>query len=221
MMKNDLVVVDYQGLVVSFSEEGWFNATEAASKFGKRVADWLENAETKTYINILAEFLKVPKKRDLIKANRGKYGGTWMHPKLAVAFARWLDPNFGVWCDLQIDNLIRGQHPHYNWKRLRHEATSSFKVKNEALRLVREAQGKACAAHHYQNESKLINYVLTGKFEGIDRNALSDEELTILSRLEVKDSVLIGHGFPYDDRKTALKVYAAELRIPQGIATLQ
>jgi hypothetical protein len=35
-------------------------------------------------------------------------GGTWLHPKLAVAFARWLSPEFAVWCDLQIDALIHG-----------------------------------------------------------------------------------------------------------------
>jgi len=39
------------------------------------------------------------------RADRG--GVTWMHPKLAVPFARWLDVHFGVWCDLQIDTIMR------------------------------------------------------------------------------------------------------------------
>jgi len=217
MVSNNLVIADYQGIVVPFTEDGWFNATKVADKFGKRPVDWLRLPDTERYIGALANFYKV-RKSHFIKTRRGKnVGGTWFHPRIAVPFARWCDVNFSIWCDCQIDQLIRGQHPHYNWKRLRHEASSSFKVKNEALRLVREAQGKACAAHHYQNESKLINYILSGKFEGIDRDALTDEELTILSRLEVKDSVLIGHGFAYEDRKTALKVYAAELRVPRDV----
>jgi hypothetical protein len=33
------------------------------------------------------------------------------HPKLAVVFARWLDVQFSVWCDLQIDKLLRGEAP--------------------------------------------------------------------------------------------------------------
>ncbi|WP_327190602.1 KilA-N domain-containing protein [Pseudomonas libanensis] len=36
-------------------------------------------------------------------------GGTWLHPKLAVAFARWISPDFSVWCDLHIDALLRGE----------------------------------------------------------------------------------------------------------------
>lgn len=44
----------------------------------------------------------------LLKTRRGRYNsGTWMHPKLAVAFARWLSVRFGVWCDTQIDSIIR------------------------------------------------------------------------------------------------------------------
>jgi hypothetical protein len=33
------------------------------------------------------------------KATLANGGGTWLHPKLAVRFAQWLDPKFAVWCD--------------------------------------------------------------------------------------------------------------------------
>lgn len=35
--------------------------------------------------------------------------GTWLHPKLAIHFARWLDPKFAVWCDEQIEALLNGK----------------------------------------------------------------------------------------------------------------
>ena len=35
-------------------------------------------------------------------------GGTWLHPKLAVDFARWLNPKFAVWCDEQITRIMTG-----------------------------------------------------------------------------------------------------------------
>ena len=212
MAKLEIVRADYRGLEVSFTEEGWFNATEAADRFGKRVADWLENLETKEYISALAECLKVPKERDLVKAKRGRNGGTWLHPKLGVAFARWLDVKFAVWCDLQIDSLIRKEHPHYDWKRIRHEATSSFKVMNDILKDARTEIGKATATHHYSNEARLINWVLTGKFDSIDRDSLSIVELDILTKLEVRNAVLIGRGLPYDDRKKMLEQYAIDMR---------
>jgi len=28
--------------------------------------------------------------------------GTWIHKSLIILFARWLSPDFAVWCDLQI-----------------------------------------------------------------------------------------------------------------------
>lgn len=56
------------------------------------------------------KLLSLAKQTGLVRAKSGSSengGGTWLHPKLAVAFARWLNVRFGVWCDLQIDNLIR------------------------------------------------------------------------------------------------------------------
>ena len=38
--------------------------------------------------------------------------GTWLHPKLAVIFARWLSAHFAVWCDKKIAELLQ-QHPEY------------------------------------------------------------------------------------------------------------
>ncbi len=56
------------------------------------------------------KLLSLAKQTGLIRVKSGSSdngGGTWLHPKLAVAFARWLNIHFGVWCDIQIDNLIR------------------------------------------------------------------------------------------------------------------
>ncbi|MHB0774292.1 hypothetical protein [Halomonas sp. WWR20] len=36
----------------------------------------------------------------------GDSPGTRLHSKLAVAFARWLDDDFAIWCDLHIDAFI-------------------------------------------------------------------------------------------------------------------
>lgn len=123
----DLVKAEYHDIAVTFTEDAWFNATAVADKHGKRVADWLGNSETQNYISALAEILNVPKEA-LLKTRRGRYGGSWMHPRLGVPFARWLDVKFGVWCDDQIYKILTSKHPHYDWKKLRHEATASYKV---------------------------------------------------------------------------------------------
>lgn len=106
---NNVIPFHYQGKAVRFNSDGWINAGDAAGQFGKRVDHWLANAETKQYINALAEALNTRDSGDLILSRRGRGGGTWLHPKLAVAFARWLDVKFAVWCDLHIDALLRGE----------------------------------------------------------------------------------------------------------------
>lgn len=208
---TDLVKATYHDLSVSFTEEAWFNATAIAEKYGKRVADWLETKDTQDYIAALAEILNVPKTA-LLKAKRGRYGGTWMHPRLGVPFARWLDVSFGVWCDDQIYKILTGSHPHYDWKRLRHEATASYKVMGQILQMTRQRLGKTCAPHHFSNEARLINWALTGEFGKLDREELSPGDLDLLAKLENLDSVLLGCSASYEDRKKELERFASEQR---------
>jgi len=204
--QNQVVTANYQDVPVSFTGDGWFNATVAAEKHGKRVADWLENQDTKEYISALAKYLNVPKERDLIKSKRGRFGGgTWLHPNLAVAFARWLSPDFGAWCDLQIDSILRGSHPHFDWKKMRHEAASSFKVMTDMVKMYRDAKGKTILPYHFSNESRLINWALTGDFKSIARDSLPNDELDLLAKLEVQNTLLIGTGIDYEARKKSLE----------------
>lgn len=206
----DLVRMDYQGISVSFTEEAWFNATSAAEKFGKRPVDWVRLEETQAYLKALAEALGISEPKSLIRAKRNS--GTWFHPKLAVRFAQWLDMRFAAWCDMQIDGLLKGHHPHYDWKRLCHEATASLKVMNAVVQLTRQMQGKPTEFYHYANEIKLVNWALTGEHKKLDRNSLSTEDLKLLAKLEERNSVLMGCGLDKDSRKVALQQLAAEWR---------
>lgn len=102
-----IVPFDYQGQSVRFNTDGWINATEAAARFGKRPNEWLRLPDTLEYLGALERTCgKIPYVRtSRARADRG--GGTWLHPKLAVSFARWLSADFAVWCDMQIDGLVR------------------------------------------------------------------------------------------------------------------
>ncbi|PUA41446.1 DNA-binding protein [Pseudomonas protegens] len=108
---NNVIPFYYEGQAVRFNSDGWINATDVAKRFGKRPVDWLKQAETKEYLNALAEALTCDAGSlvETSKARSDRGGGTWFHPKLAVAFARWLDVKFSVWCDLHIDALLRGE----------------------------------------------------------------------------------------------------------------
>ena len=90
----------------------------------------------------------------------------------------------------------------------------------EILKDTRLQIGKATASHHYSNEARLINWALTGEFKGLDRDKLPIQELDILTKLEVRNAVLIGRGLGYDDRKKMLEQYAIDLR-PAPLALAQ
>lgn len=109
MNDSNVIPFRYQGQSVRFNSDGWINATDIAAGHGLRLDNWLRNKETEAYIAALARHLNTSDSRDLIRGQRGRGGGTWLHPKLAVAFARWISPDFAVWADLHIDALLRGE----------------------------------------------------------------------------------------------------------------
>jgi hypothetical protein len=214
----NIVSLEYSGHLMPYQDDGWFNATEAAKPFGKRPNDWLELQSTKDYIQALCEitgtsrtkWLKVKKGNFSDTGNSGNTQGTWLHPKLAVRFAQWLDPKFAVWCDTQIDNLLRNKS---DWRKLRHEAASTYKVMSSMLQAIRSDAGKDTKDHHFQNEAKLINWVLSGEFKALNRDSLLTPELDLLAHLEERNAVLIGRGVEYDKRKPMLQQYAFDWRM--------
>jgi hypothetical protein len=109
MNMNNVVPFHYQGQPVRFNSEGWINATDVAKRFGKKPAEWLRLPDTARYMDALARHLNVGESHLLVSSTKGRSGGTWLHPKLAVVFARWLDLEFAVWADLHIDALLRGE----------------------------------------------------------------------------------------------------------------
>ncbi|WP_210015035.1 KilA-N domain-containing protein [Pseudomonas palmensis] len=109
MIESNVIPFHYQGQAVRFNSEGWINATDVAKRYGKKPAEWLRLPESVKYMDALARHLNVGESHLLVRSAKGRSGGTWLNPKLAVSFARWLDVDFAVWCDLHIDALLRGE----------------------------------------------------------------------------------------------------------------
>jgi Rha family phage regulatory protein len=98
-----------------------------------------------------------------------------------------------------------------SWIKDRLKNSLEYQVMSETLQEVRKMQGKATNNHHYSNEARLVNWAITGKFSTLDREALPSEELDLLFVLQKRNSVLLGAGMPYSDRKESLKLFS-ELR---------
>lgn len=144
---SNIIPMSYDGLRIRFNDEGWINATDVAAKFGKEMNDWLQQYETLEYLCALdkrlfsnsgpeqelikikglqvrkastrAKILRIAKSTGLVKAKAGINGGTWLHPKLAVRFARWLSVDFEIWCDEQIDAIIHGRSTSFDDERIK------------------------------------------------------------------------------------------------------
>ena len=115
---NQVQSFNFGNIAVSFREDGYLNATQIAAHFGKLPKDYLKTEQNQQYISALAESLSERTKiltdeNQLVIVKKGNSKnftqGTWLHPKLAIHFARWLDPKFAVWCDEQIEASLNGK----------------------------------------------------------------------------------------------------------------
>lgn len=117
-MKN-LTTLNYNDTPVFFqSDAAYLNATSIAKAFSKKTENYLRTDSTKEYLIALEKHLNsvapksVTEQNQLVRVVQGGNSieqGTWVHPKLAIHFARWLNADFGVWCDIQIDTILKGE----------------------------------------------------------------------------------------------------------------
>lgn len=224
------------------------NATEVAKHFGKLPADWLRLKETQDYINAVSRYgnshiedLSKPKSRlqkdlssdgvsqygnshteDLVRVqNGGKYKGTWIHSKLAIMFARWLDADFAVMCDMAISRMIRGEQQR---KAERLKAKTGY----APLTLAIQSSHIEPKFYHFSNEANLINRIILGidakdfkNQNGIDlsdatRDHMTVEQLYYLDELQKYDTALLTMEYDYNDRKDLLMTYYVKLIQKKG-----
>lgn len=105
----DIQIFEYNGNSISFGKEGnvMVNATEMAKPFGKRCNDFLSTKQTNELINSLSAKTGIPA-TGLVTVNQGGNNqGTWMHEDLALVFAQWLSPDFYLWCNDRIKELLQ------------------------------------------------------------------------------------------------------------------
>lgn len=99
-----------------------------------------------------------------------------------------------------------------DWNDSRKKVSTSFQMMSDALQEARADEGKATLWHHYANEAKLVNWVLFGRFEAVERDGLTGADLVLLDKAEARNAIWIARGRTYEERKAALPGYVATLR---------
>jgi hypothetical protein len=125
--KEDLTVANFGGQFIGFFRKGAYcNLNDIAEATGKRLDNWMRLKSTKDYVAAFKadrsyngkEPFKIvrgdirrlkPIQATNSLQNEGtgeRLEGTWAHPDLAIEFARWCSPAFGLWCNRQIRHLL-------------------------------------------------------------------------------------------------------------------
>jgi hypothetical protein len=93
-------------MIIPMREDGMVNATMLCKAHGKKLlADYNRNKQTKEYLEELSINMGIPI-IELFVTTQGKYGGTWVHRKVAIHLAQWLSPSFAVQVSNWLDELF-------------------------------------------------------------------------------------------------------------------
>lgn len=223
-MKLEIITVEDKQVTFDVSmlmkeEAVMINATEVAKHFGKLPADWLRLKETQDYINAVSRYGNSHNENsqygnshseELVRIKQGgKYQGTWIHSKLAIMFARWLDANFAVMCDMAISRMIRGEQQ-------RKEERLKARTGYAPLTLAIQSSYEEPKFYHFSNEANLINRIVLGmdakefkEENSVDkvRDVLTVEQLAHIDALQSYDTHLVELGYEYNERKDMLMAY--------------
>lgn len=79
-------------------------------------------------------------------------------------------------------------------------------MKADLLRML----GKDSKPHDFSNEHRLVNWALTGEFGPLEESALTAQQIDLLAELRRRNTLLIGRGVEYSDRKKMLEQHAKD-----------
>ena len=143
---GNITTLEYFETGVSFElrdGEVFANATEMCQAFGKEPYAFLRKSSTKRYVEALRKNNGV----DLIHTiNGGNNVGTWIHEKLILKLAQWLDVDFEIWCDEKIAELLKDgvteiKTPQTFEERMHLMLTESAKViENQKMEIVEKSK---------------------------------------------------------------------------------
>jgi len=140
----------------------------------------------------------------------GKTQGTWAAELVAIRYAAWINPEFEV----RVYRAFRASVTDKSkWIGSRHQASASYRLMSDMLKMGRDDAGKETKDHHYSNEAKLVNWAFGGEFKKMERDSLCRADLDLLAYLEERNAMLIGRGVEYSKRKPMLQQYALDWRL--------
>lgn len=200
-MKRDL----YGLSILQRTSDGMFNATELMNQWKnttgqeKRIDNFLQNDQTKKFIQALAEDIvnqqlpNTPKKRELenvesvnvmnkvIRTSKGRYGATWMHPLLFCKYAMWYNPKF----ELEVMKMVADK-----LLDLRIDVGDSYQKWCTTL-----ATLGAASPDDFSRVQKCMNYAVFNNHQDGIRNEATQSQLEKMRKLEEQIEQMAEFGY--------------------------
>lgn len=109
-----MINLSYNGKEFNQREDGFVNLGQLCATHGKRYPDWRRLKGADEYLAAVARSLTqqgvhIFTAENLVVSDVNAIGGdagTWGHPLVAIEVARWISPDFGVWCNQHIKVLL-------------------------------------------------------------------------------------------------------------------
>jgi hypothetical protein len=132
----------------------------------------------------------------------GRYGGTWMHPKLFIDFAMWVSVEFkSIVIDYVLDGLIKS----------RHDAGDYY---NEMCAVILETYfdyyNRKPNPNIYILEANRIKKMLN--LDKKDRNLMTEKELQNITQMQKFNALLLKKGLGKTTRIKQLRLQAELLK---------
>ena len=215
------------------------------------IADWLRNRNTIEYLGIwesvynpdfnYGEFAIIKSQAGLnsyklsvkewvqktdaigLKANTGRYGGTYAHPDIAFEFGMWISPQFKIYLVKEFQRLKSDENNRLklDWDLQRTLSKVNYQIHTDAIKenLVPQKISKQQIACVYANEADLLNVALFGitakewrdnnpDKNGNIRDYTTLEQLVVLSNMESINALLIQQGLSQTERLLQLNKVA-------------
>ena len=205
--------------------DDFVNVTLWCKKFDRRWVYFARVPDTLKYIDAVASSLKVTPNH-LIESKRGKGGGTWVHPLLAIKIAEWLSPDFEVFvkqtfaaylkADIALaDSIIERTDDLEGLKKHNTKSAARQKQLEGYHDLMNELRKHKCEDIHFATVNKHNNQLI-----GVEtrKAGLTKDEVSVVTILENFERLRLSGEIPTKPWKAVNLTKDAGNRLMQFLA---
>ena len=248
-----IIVKDSEVTVIRLNGEDFICITDMLkAKDGDFfISDWLRNRNTLEYLGIweriynpnfnYGEFATIRSGSGLnsfkisvkefvsrtnavgLRAQAGRYGGTYAHKDIAFEFGMWISPEFKIYLVREFQKLKEQEQKQLGWSAQRELSKVNYHIHTHAIKqnLIPQELTSDQISIIYASEADVLNVALFGitakqwrevnpSLKGNIRDYASINELICLSNMENLNAVFINEGLQQSERLVKLNQIAIQ-----------